>query len=186
MRRGSAAPRRAAGFSYLGLLALVALIGILLAAAGEVTRTATQREREAELLWVGHQYRDAIGRYLATNHRYPAQLADLLGGTLAGGEGGAGAAGASSGSGMSALTFRAIRRLYRDPMTNATDWTPVPSPDGSIMGVASSSTRAPIKKAGFEDDDAAFVDAESYAAWQFVYQPPALQWRKQSASTSSN
>ena len=83
MRRGDRQPRRAGGFTYLGLLALISLIGVLLAAAGEVTRTAVQREREQELLWVGHQYRDAIDRFVAHNHRYPATLTELLGATQA-------------------------------------------------------------------------------------------------------
>ncbi len=64
--RGSAAgfgSRSARGFTYLGLLAVVVLIGLLLAAAGEVASTAARREREAQLLWVGHEYRAAIGRY---------------------------------------------------------------------------------------------------------------------------
>ena len=63
MPRGERARRSEGGFTYLGLLFLVALIGLMLAAAGEVAATAAQRERETQLLWVGHEYRAAIGRY---------------------------------------------------------------------------------------------------------------------------
>lgn len=175
MRRGREPARRAAGFTYLGLLALIALIGILLAAAGEITRTAIQRDHEQELLWVGHQYRDAIGRFVAHNHRYPATLAELLGGTAAGTSDST-AAGGSGGPAVAAgvldsMGFRALRRLYRDPITNSTDWVRVPAPDGQIMGVASASTLEPLKHSGFDDADVDFDKAASYAEWRFVYEP---------------
>ena len=181
MRRGERRPARGRGFTYLGLLALIVLIGILLSAAGEVARSAVQRDREQELLWVGHQYRDAIGSFVAHNHRYPATLAELLGATSAGSDDAA--TGTTDGPAIAqgvlgAAGFRALRRLYRDPMTNTTDWVTVPSPDGRIMGVASASKREPIKHAGFGDEDPAFDKAETYADWQFVYQPPAYtRWR---------
>jgi len=63
MSRGERARRRAGGFTYVGLLALIVLIGLMLAAAGEVAATAAQRERETQPLWVGHEYSAAIGRY---------------------------------------------------------------------------------------------------------------------------
>jgi type II secretory pathway pseudopilin PulG len=168
MRRGERRPRRSGGFTYLGLLFLVVLIGLLLAAAGEVTRTAVQRNHEAELLWVGHQYREAIAGYVAHYHRYPAALADLLGPSGADTSSGSGAA---AGGAADPLVFRALRRLYRDPITNSTDWTAVPAPDGSIMGVASTSTQAPRKVAGFDSDDEDFDKAETYADWKFSYVP---------------
>lgn len=181
MRRGERSPARARGFTYLGLLALVVLIGVLLSAAGEVARSAAQREREQELLWVGHQYRLAIGSFIAHNHRYPATLTELLGAT------GDASADAPPGDSDAPATapgvlgtpgFRALRRLYRDPMTNSTDWTAVQSPDGHVMGVASTSPRAPIKRAGFDDEDTDFDKAATYADWQFVYRPPAsARWR---------
>ncbi|HYM25834.1 MAG TPA: type II secretion system protein [Vicinamibacterales bacterium] len=175
MRRGEGRAGRSGGFTYLGLLALIVLIGILLARAAEVWSAAAQRDREQELLWVGHEYRAAIGRYVAHNHRYPATLTELLGATRADSD----ASQSSSGAGpatapgvLEALGFRALRRLYRDPMTNSTDWDTVPSPDGHVMGVVSKSKLRPIKRTGFYDDDVAFADAETYAGWRFVYQPP--------------
>jgi type II secretory pathway pseudopilin PulG len=171
MRAGERAgpgARRQLGFTYLGLLALVVLIGILLAAAGEVARTSAQRESETELLFIGHQYRDAIGRYFARTHRYPQTLEELVGVTNgATGASGAGAADPVGG----ALANRYLRRLYPDPMTGAVDWTLLPAPGGGIMGVASASARPPLKRAGFDDVDAGFDTAETYAGWSFVYDP---------------
>ena len=175
MRRGEGRAGRSGGFTYLGLLVLIVLIGVLLARAGEVWSAAAQRDREQELLWVGHEYRAAIGRYVAQNRHYPATLAELLGTTRAGpdaSEGSSGAGPATAPGVLEALGFRALRRLYRDPMTNSTDWETVPSPDGRIMGVVSKSKLQPIKRAGFSDDDLGFAGAESYAGWQFVYQLP--------------
>src|SRR5712671_4153422 len=79
MPRGERPRRRAGGFTYVGLLALVVLIGLMLAAAGEVASTAAQRERETQLLWVGREYRAAIGRYWRNKRGYPKTLEELLG-----------------------------------------------------------------------------------------------------------
>ena len=48
------------GFSYIGLLIAVALLGVGLASAGELWRTAAKREREQELLFAGREFRNAI------------------------------------------------------------------------------------------------------------------------------
>jgi type II secretory pathway pseudopilin PulG len=159
MRRGRR-PREG-GFTYVGLLVLVALVGILLAKAGEVASTTARREREAELLWVGHQYRAAIGRYWARRRVYPQTLEELLG------------------TGPEApIEARFLRSLYRDPMTSAPDWVLVPAPTGGIMGVASSSARAPIKTGRFDEADKDFEDAATYQDWQFTFPPRALQRKK--------
>ncbi len=52
-----------AGYAYLALLFAVVLIGAGLGGAAQVWHTAMQRERERQLLWVGHQYRRAIRLY---------------------------------------------------------------------------------------------------------------------------
>src|SRR5438128_10760575 len=102
MRRGERARRSAGGFTYIGLLVLVALIGLLLSAAGEVVATAAQREREAQLLWVGHQYRAATARYWQQTRPYPPALEELLGG-----------------GSDAPLQVRHLPRLYPGPLTNA-------------------------------------------------------------------
>ncbi len=160
MRPGERAPREEAGFTYVGLLALLVLIGILLAAAGDVASATAQREREEQLLWVGHQYRAAIARYWNARRSYPQQLEDLLGNPLA-----------------SPLQARHLRQLYRDPMTNAVDWVLLPAPSGGIMGVASSSKRTPIKTAFFDPADQGFAQATAYSDWQFTFVPSVVRRR---------
>src|SRR4249919_429740 len=72
-------PAREAGFTYLGVLFVVVAFGLGLASVALVWRTAVQREREAELLFVGKQYRQAIASYYASGQReFPARLEDLL------------------------------------------------------------------------------------------------------------
>ena len=51
------------GFTYLAVLFIVATITAGLALIGEMWETAAKREKEAELLFIGDQYRKANGRY---------------------------------------------------------------------------------------------------------------------------
>ena len=146
-----------AGFTYLGLLAAVVILGILLTAASRVWSTSEQREREVQLLFIGDQYRIAISRYFAAGHQYPLSLEELLQDK------------------RSPVARRYLRQLYPDPMTGTMDWTLIPDPTHvGIMGVASSSKLVPIKRAGFADIEVGFAGAECYCAWHFVYNPPSL------------
>jgi hypothetical protein len=54
--RGAA---NAAGFTYIGLLIAVVILGVALSAVGMVWRTQMQREREQELLYIGRDFRAA-------------------------------------------------------------------------------------------------------------------------------
>jgi type II secretory pathway pseudopilin PulG len=67
------------GFTYLTVLFLVAFMGLGLSIAGEVWHTGLMREREAQLLYAGNQYRRAIERYyLSGLKQFPRTLEDLL------------------------------------------------------------------------------------------------------------
>ena len=64
---------RQGGFTYIGLLALIVFIGLMLTMASHVWSTTAQRERETQLLFIGHAYRMAIASYFASAHRYPCR-----------------------------------------------------------------------------------------------------------------
>jgi hypothetical protein len=114
------------------------------------------REREAELLHVGEQYRKAIERYYLSGPRqYPRALADLLRDPRKPG------------------VERYLRRLYPEPVTGSDEWGIVKAPDGGVMGVHSRSEDKPIKVAGFPLLYQSFEGAKTYADWKFVYTPPA-------------
>jgi type II secretory pathway pseudopilin PulG len=151
MRNGNGRAREG-GFTYIGLLVLIAVLGYLLAVAGQVAATTAQREREIQLLFIGHAYRDAIQRYVVQNGRYPAALADLVEFPSANGK-----------------PAHYLRRLYPDPMAQDKDWQLVPALGGGIMGIASSSKQAPIKHSGFDDADIGFGDADTYSDWIFIF-----------------
>ncbi|MEO8306486.1 MAG: type II secretion system protein [Pseudomonadota bacterium] len=148
---------RQRGFTYLGLLFAVAVIGITLATVGVVWSAQIRRDKETELLFSGDQIRAAIGRYYIDTpsgvHSYPPSLQDLLQ------------------DDRWPQVHRHLRRLYVDPMTASTDWQVIAAPEGGVMGVVSTSTGAPIKKANFIGADRAFENAECYCNWLFVYRP---------------
>jgi type II secretory pathway pseudopilin PulG len=143
--------RSQAGFTYLALLFAIAIIGITLASVGVVWSTEARREREAQLLFVGDQYRQAIGRYLESGGVYPRSLDDLLDDKRSPG------------------TRRFLRRRYEDPVTGSADWELIKAPGGGILGVASTSKQKPIKVAGFAPLDSTFEKADCYCAWKFIY-----------------
>ena len=159
------APRRQAGFTYIGLMFAIAVLGITLATVGVVWSTQIRRDKEAELLWIGDQYRSAIGRYRSGGGQFPQELADLLEDK------------------RTPVPRRYLRKLFADPMTGAADWQLINAPDGGIIGIASSSQGKPIKVAGFSQQDAAFEKAECYCDWKFVYAPRAGRHRRAPVST---
>jgi type II secretory pathway pseudopilin PulG len=137
------------------VLFMVAIMAGGLALVGEVWSTSNAREREAELLHVGNEYRKAIERYylLGPQRQYPKSLADLIKDPRQPG------------------TVRYLRKLYPDPITGKEEWGLVKSADGGVAGVHSLSEAAPLKSAGFAVRDAAFEGKSKYSEWQFVFAP---------------
>lgn len=150
-------PRHQQGFAYLFVLMLIGFVGLGLAAAGTLWRTESQREREAELLFIGAQYRQAIKSYYELDPaqpRLPKSLDNLLE------------------DDRRPVPVRHLRRIWRDPFGG--ELRPILSPDGSgIVGVHSGSTLHPLKTAGFPPEFESFADAATYADWRFVFEPPA-------------
>ena len=162
------ASRRSAGFTYVGLLIAVVILGLALSAVGTLWRTEAQRERERELLYIGRDFRNALASYYKSTagggHQYPQEIADLLEDK------------------RFPETRHHLRSFHSDPMTGAPDWTILRTDLLGITGIASSSKDAPIKKSGFVGDEAPFADATCYCDWQFTY--VERKFRRRSAGTA--
>lgn len=156
MRSISAAAPAQRGFTYVGLLIIVMIMGAGLAATGTFFSHAAQREKERELLFVGHQFRAAIASYYRRSpgaSAYPKTLAELVEDK------------------RFPMPQHHLRRLYADPMTGLPDWVVVEAPGGGVIGVHSRSEAAPVKTANFDAADGLFEQAKRYADWQFLYLP---------------
>jgi len=156
---------RCGGFTYLGVLFVVAIMGAGLALVGQMWQTAALREKESELLYVGNQYRVAIERYVRSGGGlYPRTLQDLIKDP------------------RSVTARRHLRQLYPDPITGTSEWAIVKAPDGGILGVHSRSEAEPLKTANFKLRDKDFERAKKYSDWKFVY-APALQAKPAAAAS---
>jgi len=145
------------GFTYIGILLTIALLGSALAAMGQSWSMLHRRTSEQDLILVGQAYRRAIASYYRATplgaHQYPTSFGELM----------ADARGSK--------VERHLREMYADPMTGAADWEMISLPDGSIIGVASRSQGHPLKQSNFGAWEAAFENAGCYCDWQFVYLP---------------
>jgi len=150
---------RQRGFTYAMVLVAVVLVGLFAGVANLTTSRVMQADREAELLFRGQAYRNAIARYHALAGRYPRSLQDLLKDPR--------------------LTQRThLRALYPDPMAEPAEraaqgggWRVLRAPDGGIAGVASKSRQEPLKKANFPPGLDKFEGARTYEEWHFEYTP---------------
>lgn len=160
MRSGSAcpdcAPRRPSsrGFTYVWMLAALALLSIGLAAVGERWADQAKRERERELVRVGVIYAQAIARYYAVSpgslRHYPPALKDLTEDSRMVG------------------TVRHIRRLYADPLDPARAWGILRAPDGGVLGIYSQSDDQPLHTALLDIGVAVLPPAGRYSDWKFA------------------
>lgn len=148
---------RNAGFTYLGLLILIAILGMVAAATVTAGSVMQRRLQEDELLRIGSQFQAAFKTYYesspAGQRRYPSELADLIRDPRYAG------------------VRRHLRKIYVDPLTGRAEWGIVKAPEGGIMGVYSLSEETPIHFSGFEPEFALFEGKTKYSEWVFTYTP---------------
>jgi len=150
------------GYVLIMLMMVVLVLAIGLTVAFPVFQTELQREKEAELIFRGRQYVEAIRLFqIKTPGRFPSSLRELE-------------------------EKRLIRRLYKDPMTDSGEWNVVlpleePGQAGGesaqevlvapesalpsiknpvVLGVVSSSAQKSFKL---------YYDQDSYDKWLFTY-----------------
>lgn len=148
--------RDESGFTYLGMLFAIVVIGITLAVTGQVWSTASKREKEEELIFRGNEIRKAIGRYYEESPGakiYPRGIEDLIK------------------DNRHPVIKRHLRRFYSDPFTGKQDWALIKAQDNAIMGVKSRSEKEPLKQANFQKELEAFNGKTKYNEWEFIYVP---------------
>ena len=149
-------PPKQSGFTYVGLMVLVAVIGVAAAATISVGELARKRAAEEQLLFVGRQYIKAFLEYELNTpqghaSRAPSRLADLLQDPRQPG------------------VRRYLRQLYPDPVTGKLDWQLIQAPGGGVMGIRSASCAATIRRS-FTDGDFMYLDGKRrYCDWTFAY-----------------
>jgi type II secretory pathway pseudopilin PulG len=87
------------GYTLVMFIIVIAVMAIMMAAAVEIVSFQMQREREAELIFRGEQYVEAIRLYRIKYGRYPMQMKELW-----------------------EADPRVLRRKWKDPITDSDRW----------------------------------------------------------------
>ncbi len=153
---------RARGFTYLGLIILLAVLG-LVAAAGIKMGTVMQRAAaEEELLEIGAQFSAALRSYAAATPRgqpqQPRTLQELLRDP------------------RFPNPRRHLRKIFVDPITGRAEWGVFNlNGDHGVIAVYSLSERRPLKLANFDARFPNFENREKLSEWKFTMANGGLQ-----------
>lgn len=152
---------RQPGFSYLGLLLLLALLSAAAALTVELAGTAAQRSQEAELLDIGEEFNRAFEHYYRSSTggkpAWPAKLDDLVADPRFPG------------------VVRHLRRIYPNPLNGKLEWGIIPAMGGGIMGVFPIADGHPIRRPSHTLPGLPRLTQSkpesAYADWRFGYDP---------------
>ena len=153
--------RQSAGFAYMALLVVIAASLIVLSSAIPDIYQTAKREREAQLFFVGEQYRSAIKRYYqnpkVSSRAYPDNLKQLVS------------------DDRTAKPSHYLRRLYRDPMTRDGKWGLILNENNKIIGVYSRSQQKLLKQ-NFDHNIVTVMDQTgsrqlTYSDLKFMFSP---------------
>ena len=151
------ATRREGGFTYLGLVILVTVIGLVGAATLKVDSLLRRAAAEEELLEIGAAFGAALRTYAeATPKGQPAQppsLQELLKDP------------------RSPAVRRHLRKIFVDPLTGKAEWGIVWADPGGrkgVLAVYSLSQARPLKVANFDARFPNFENKEHIADWKFA------------------
>lgn len=154
MRRRRSSRQAQGGFTYVGLLILVAVLGLVAALTIKVGALWQRASREAQLLEIGAQFSDALRAYAdatpAGQLPQPPNLAALLLDP------------------RFPTPHRYLRKIFADPITGSTDWgiTYVTTNKG-VLEVYSRSSAAPLKTGHFDEQFGTFGGKTHYYDWRF-------------------
>jgi type II secretory pathway pseudopilin PulG len=161
--RARARGRREGGFTYLGLIILVTVIGLVGAATLKIDALLRRARAEQELLEVGAAFSEALRTYAeATPKGQPAQppsLKELLKDPRFPG------------------VRRHLRKIFVDPLTGKAEWGIVwtnPGERKGVLAVYSLSKAKPLKQGHFDMRFSGFENKEHVSDWKFVATGQAL------------
>lgn len=146
---------RQAGFTYMSLIILVAILGLVGAAGLKMGALLQRQAAEQELLYIGAQFSDALYSYAAATPpgqpQQPESLAALLHDP------------------RFPQIRRHLRKLFVDPITGRAEWGLLYQPGSNrIMGVHSLSPATPLKVANFEARFSGFEGKSRLSEWEFL------------------
>jgi type II secretory pathway pseudopilin PulG len=153
VRRGTR--RREAGFTYVGLIVLVTIIGLVGAATLKADALLRRAAAEEELLEIGAAFSAALKSYAEATPRgqpnYPPTLQELLKDPRFPG------------------VRRHLRRIFVDPVTGKAEWGIVHAADQKgVLAVYSQSQARPLKVANFDARFPNFENKEHLSDWKFA------------------
>lgn len=142
------------GFTYVSVVILVTIVGLVGAASLRLGVTLQRAVAEQALLDIGIEYSNALASYAAATPQgqpnYPKSFAELLKDP------------------RFPQLRRHLRRVYVDPMTGKAEWGIVKATEnGGILGIYSLAKGTPIKIGNFPARFFAFEGRTSYAEWKF-------------------
>jgi type II secretory pathway pseudopilin PulG len=143
------------GFTYVGLIVLVAIIGLVAASTLKMGALLQRRAAEQDLLDVGSAFTLAFNSYAEASGpeqpRSPTSLNQLLRDP------------------RFPSVKRHLRTLYADPVTGESEWGIVLGVDKqSILGVYSLSNAKPIKQGNFAPGFEQFESKAHLSDWKFM------------------
>ena len=159
MRSGKASQQ---GFTYLGLIIFVFIIGLVGAATLKVEALLRRAQLEKELLETGAQFSAALNSYAQATPRgqprAPLTLEELLRDK------------------RFPNPRRHLRKIFIDPVTGKPEWGLVRAGEaGPILGVHSLSQAVPLKQANFDARFPGFENREHLSEWKFMAQESGAQ-----------
>lgn len=147
--------RRQHGFTYLSLVILLAILGLVGAAALKVESLLARAAAEQELLEIGAAFSAALDSYAAATPAgkptQPPTLQDLLK------------------DNRFPTIRRHLRKIFVDPISGKAEWgiTYVGDKVG-VIGVYSLAQAQPLKLANFDERFQNFENKTHYADWKFT------------------
>lgn len=151
-----ARPARQAGFTYLGLIIFVAIVGLVGAATLKVGSLLQRAAAEEELLEIGAAYSAALDSYAAATPRgatpYPPSIKELLKDPRFPG------------------VRRHLRKVFVDPLTGKAEWgiEYLGGGQNGIVAIHSLSEAQPLKIANFDSRFRGLDGKEKISQWRFT------------------